>query len=144
MLDSGLRGHELASHPGAQEVSDERRADREAKQRAGVAANDGAGRVSDQIHHKQQQRQPVPPSRQTAQAPGRQGTRASDDEHEYGGPVTHSLKGGTGVWIETPHRVPRMPWCKERDRSDAGGESAHCKENAERDDAWCRTGHGIG
>jgi len=56
MLDSGLRRHKLAPHPGAQEVSDERSADWETDERAQIAANKSVGRISYQIHDQEDNR----------------------------------------------------------------------------------------
>src|SRR5436305_10277937 len=60
LIDSGLPHHELAPHPGAQEVSDERTADRETDERTQVAANQSIRRISDQIHDEENQRQLMP------------------------------------------------------------------------------------
>src|SRR2546426_11227610 len=141
LIDSGLPHHELAPHPGAQEVSDERTADRETDERTQVAANQSIRRISDQIHDEENQRQLMPPSRPSPQAPGRQRARRSDREHQGHGPETHAPKGDAGRGVETPHRLPRPARGEERHATDAGDDGAECKEATQGHEACWRTGH---
>ena len=140
LIDSGLPHHELAPHPGAQEVSDERSSDWETDERTHVAANQSIGRVSDQIHDEENQRQPMPPSRPSPQAPGRQRTRRSDRGHKGHGPDTHAPECDAGLGIETPHRLPSTARSQERHATDARYYGAECEEAAEGNEACWRTG----